>query len=46
MLARKYLFQQKSYIFDSVPKREYWQEPQDFVLSAATGMKQIFVLIR
>lgn len=39
MLARKYLFQQKSYIFDSVPKREYWQEPQDFVLSAATGMK-------
>lgn len=31
---------------DIDPKREYWQKPQDFVLSAATKMKQVLVLIR
>lgn len=32
--------------FDTVPKGEYWQKPQDFVFPAATEMKWISFLIR
>lgn len=32
-------YSKKKLCFDIVPKREYWQKPRDFVLSAATKMK-------